>query len=103
MDELEALAKHCTVNEDEANKIERQVGKSAVALLLQSHVGDHYDAIATGASPKGTWVRLLSIPVEGKLVEGYHGVDVGHRVRVQLISVDVEKGYIDFRLAKSRR
>ena len=97
LDELEALAKHCTLNEDEANKIERQVGKSAVALLLQSRIGEQFDAIATGASPKGTWVRLLSIPVEGKLVAGYAGVDVGHRLRVELISVDVEKGYIDFK------
>lgn len=97
LDELEALARHCTLNEDEANKIERQIGKSAVALLLQSRIGEQFDAIATGASKKGTWVRLLSIPVEGKLVEGFAGVDVGHRLRVQLISVDVEKGYIDFK------
>ena len=69
-----------------------------MALLLQSRIGEQFAAIATGASDKGTWVRLLSIPVEGKLVEGYPGVDVGHRVQVQLISVDVEKGYIDFRL-----
>jgi VacB/RNase II family 3'-5' exoribonuclease len=98
LDELETLARHCTLNEDEANKIERQVGKSAVALLLQSRIGEQFAAITTGASAKGTWVRLLSIPVEGKLVEGYAGVDVGHRVHVQLISVDVEKGYIDFKL-----
>ncbi len=98
LDELETLARHCTLNEDEANKVERQVGKSAVALLLQSRIGEQFAAIATGASDKGTWVRLLSIPVEGKLVEGYPGVDVGHRVQVQLISVDVERGYIDFKL-----
>ena len=98
LDELEMLARHCTLNEDEANKVERQIGKSAVALLLQSRIGEQFAAIATGASEKGTWVRLLSIPVEGKLVEGYPGVDVGFRVQVQLISVDVERGYIDFKL-----
>ncbi len=98
LDELDALARHCTLNEDEANKVERQVGKSAVALLLQSRIGEQFDAITTGASPKGTWVRLLTIPVEGKLVEGFAGIDVGHRLRVKLISVDVEQGFIDFKL-----
>ena len=102
LDELETLARHCTLNEDEANKIERQVGKSAVALLLQSRIGEQFDAVTTGASDKGTWVRLLSIPVEGKLVEGYAGIDVGHRLRVELISADVEKGYIDFKLVGRR-
>lgn len=96
-DELDVLAAHCTEAEDAANKVERQVGKSAAALLLEARIGEHFDAIVTGASEKGTWVRLLSVPVEGKVVHGYEGMDVGHRVRVQLISVDVEKGYIDFR------
>lgn len=96
-DELDLLAAHCTEAEDAANKVERQVGKSAAALLLEARIGEHFDAIATGASEKGTWVRLLMIPVEGKLEYGYENVDVGDRVRVQLISVDVEKGYIDLK------
>ena len=96
-DELEALAKHCTEEEDAANKVERQVGKSAAALLLESRIGEQFDAIVTGASAKGTWVRLLTMPVEGRLVHGFEGIDVGDRIRVQLISVDVERGYIDFR------
>ncbi len=95
--ELDILAAHCTDAEDAANKVERQVGKSAAALLLESRIGEHFDAIVTGASEKGTWVRLLSVPVEGKLDNGLDGTDVGDRVRVQLISVDVYKGYIDFR------
>ena len=96
-DELGVLAEHCTKEEDVVNKVERRVGKSAAALLLRSRIGEQFDALVTGASSKGTWVRLLSSPVEGKLVQGFEGMDVGDRMRVQLISVDVEQGYIDFR------
>ena len=102
-DELEALAKHCTEQEDAANKVERQVGKSAAALLLRSRIGEQFDALVTGASSKGTWVRLLNVPVEGKLVQGFEGVDVGDRMRVQLIGIDVERGYIDFKHVGSSR
>lgn len=96
-DELDVLAAHCTAAEDAANKVERQVEKSAAALLLEDRIGEQFDAIVTGASEKGTWVRLLSMPVEGKLVQGYEGMDVGDRMRVQLIETDVERGYIDFK------
>jgi ribonuclease R len=96
-DELEVLAHHCTEEEDAANKVERQVEKSAAALLLESRIGEQFDAIVTGASSKGTWVRLLSVPVEGKLVQGFNGMDVGDRMRVQLIDTNVERGYIDFK------
>jgi len=95
-DELDVLAKHCTEEEDAADKVERQVGKSAAALLLESKINEQFEAIVTGASEKGTWVRLLPMPVEGKVVSGFDGLDVGDRVRVQLIAVDVERGYIDF-------
>jgi exoribonuclease-2 len=95
-DELTQLAMHCTDQEDAANKVERQVGKSAAALLLESHIGEKFDAFVTGAADKGTWVRLLTYPVEGKLVQGFQGVDVGNRIRVRLDSVDVDKGFIDF-------
>jgi exoribonuclease-2 len=96
-DELDILAAHCTEAEDAATKVERQVGKSAAALLLESRIGEQFDSIVTGASEKGTWVRLLSVPVEGKLVHGFEGVDVGDRIRVQLSSLDVQRGFIDFR------
>lgn len=96
-DELDGLAKHCTEAEDAANKVERQVGKSAAALLLESRTGEQFDSIVTGASTKGTWVRLLNMPVEGMLVRGFEGLDVGNRVRVQLLSADVERGFIDFK------
>jgi VacB/RNase II family 3'-5' exoribonuclease len=96
-DELEALAAHCTEAEDAANKVERRVEKSAAALLLGPRIGERFESIVTGASAKGTWVRLLSIPVEGKLVRGFEGLDVGNRVSAQLMSVDVQKGFIDFK------
>ncbi len=98
-DELEALAKHCTEQEDAAKKVERQVRKSAAALLLEPRIGEKFDAIVTGASDKGTWVRIFHPPVEGRLASGFESVDVGHRLRVQLIRTDVERGYIDFKRA----
>jgi len=97
IDELAALAKHCTEAEDAANKVERQVTKSAAAILLETRIGEQFDAIVTGASDKGTWVRLLHPPVEGRLEHGFEGLDVGRRVRVQLVRTDVERGFIDFR------
>ena len=99
-DDLEALGKHCTEGEDAARKVERQVKKSAAALLLKSRIGERFEALVTGAAAKGTWVRLLQPPVEGKLAQGFQGVDVGQRVRVQLIHTDVERGFIDFQRVK---
>jgi len=95
-DELTELASHCTQKEDDANKVERQVGKSAAAMLLGSRIGEQFDAIVTGASAKGTWVRVFQPPVEGKLVQGFEGVDVGNRLHVRLVRADVEQGFIDF-------
>ena len=96
--ELEELAAHCTDMEDEARKVERRVKKAAAALLLEGRVGQAFDAIVTGAAKKGTWVRLLKPPVEGRLERGFEGVDVGDRVRVRLIGTDAERGYVDFAL-----
>jgi exoribonuclease II len=94
--ELEELAKRCTSREDDATKIERRLRKSAAALLLSDRIGQRFDAIVTGASPKGTWVRVSRPPVEGKLERGFAGLDVGDRVHVKLIHTDVERGFIDF-------
>jgi exoribonuclease-2 len=96
-DDLDVLAAHCTEAEDAATKVERRVEKSAAALLLEDRIGEQFDSIVTGASEKGTWVRLFKIPVEGKLVKGFEGLDVGEKVRVQLIDTDVERGFIDFK------
>jgi VacB/RNase II family 3'-5' exoribonuclease len=102
-DELSAMAKHFTEQEDAVNKVERQVGKSAAALLLESKIGQQFDAIVTGAADKGTWARLLDIPVEGRIEQGFEGLDVGDRVRVQLISTNVDRGFIDFKKVGSTR
>ena len=95
-EELGEMAQHCTAQEDNATKVERQVRKSAAALLLQSRIGERFDAIVTGASTKGTWVRIIHPAAEGKVVRGFEHLDVGERVRVELIHADVERGFIDF-------
>ena len=97
--ELAALGTHCTEQEDAANKVERQVAKSAAAMLLAGRIGQEFDGIVTGASEKGTWVRVFRPPVEGRLMRGFDGADVGHRVRVRLVRTDVERGFIDFERA----
>jgi exoribonuclease-2 len=93
---LVALARHCTEQEDNAAKVERQVRKSAAALLLMHRLGERFAGFVTGASPKGTWVRIPSPPIEGRVVRGFAGMDVGDRVTVELLGVDVERGFIDF-------
>jgi exoribonuclease-2 len=97
--ELGQLATHCTLQEDAANKVERQVRKSAAALVVESRLGQRFDAIVTGASPKGTFVRVTAPPIEGMLVRGQQGLDVGDRLAVKLSRVDVERGFIDFERA----
>ena len=94
---LKELAARCTEAENAAKKVERQVRKSAAALLLESQIGATFDAIVTGANPRETWVRILHPPIEGRLVSGHEGMDVGRRLRVQLVRTDVELGFIDFR------
>jgi exoribonuclease II len=94
--ELETLATHCTEQEDAARKVERQVRKSAAAQFLSDRVGEIFDAVVTGASEKGTWVRLLRPPAEGRLMRGQAGVDVGDQIRVQLAGLNIPRGYIDF-------
>ena len=99
--ELDELARHCTEREDQANKVERRMVKAAAAIALSSRIGERFDGIVTGASEKGTWVRILRPSIEGKVVHGSHGLDVGDRVRVKLINTDPERGFIDF--ARIRR
>ena len=97
MDELDRLADHCTRKEDTVVKVERQVSKSAAALLLEPRIGERFSAMVTGSAEKGTWVRLLEIPVEGMLKSGRKGIDVGDEITVELVSVDVSLGFIDFK------
>ncbi len=94
--ELSALATHCTQQEDAAAKVERRVAKSAGALLLVNRVGDSFEGVITGASAKGTWVRITRPAVEGMIVRGAEGLDVGQRAQVTLVSANVERGFIDF-------
>jgi exoribonuclease-2 len=95
-EELEALAAHCTLQENVIAKVERQVAKSAAALLLSGRTGEVFDGMVTGAALKGTWVRIFRPPVEGRLTEGGGGAEVGERLKVRLIHTDVERGFIDF-------
>jgi exoribonuclease-2 len=94
--DLISLAEHCTQQEDAAMKIERRLNKSAAAMLLSHKIGAVFSGIVTGTGPKGTWVRILDPPVEGKVIHGDHGLDVGDKVSVKLIGVDIPNGYIDF-------
>lgn len=94
--ELEELAKHCTDREDDVTKVERRMRKSAAALLLSSRIGQSFEAVVTGASEKGTWVRLFQPPIEGRLEHGFQGLDVGDPVNVKLVHTDTERGFIDF-------
>jgi exoribonuclease-2 len=96
VNELRVLAQHCTDQEDNVKKVERQVQKSAAALLLVHRVGEHFEGIVTGASEKGTWVRIVSPPVEGKVIRGFQGLHVGDKLEVELVDTNVERGYIDF-------
>ena len=96
IDELATLARHCTEQEDNAAKVERRVRKSAAAMLLAPRIGARFDAIVTGASEKGTWVRISRPTTEGRVVRRFEGLDVGDHVRVELVHADVARGFIDF-------
>ena len=100
---LGELARRCTQKENDAAKVERSLRKSAAALLLAPRVGESFDGIVTGASEKGTWARLLQPPVEGRLVRGFRGLDVGDRIRVTLLGTDVERGFIDLAAGVERQ
>ncbi len=95
-DELAEIAARCTDKENDARKVERTVRKAAAAHLLSGRIGETFDAIVTGAAPKGTFVRLLRPSAEGRVVRGHEALDVGDRVRVELLSTDAAKGFIDF-------
>jgi len=94
--ELGQIAAHCTEREDAARKVERLMRKVVAASLLSRRVGEVFDGIITGATPKGTFVRLEKFPAEGMGIRGAQGIDVGDRVQVRLAGVDVGRGFIDF-------
>jgi exoribonuclease-2 len=94
--ELGAIAAHCTDRENAARKVERLMRKVLAASMLSARIGQVFDGIITGAAPKGTYVRIFKPPVEGRVVRGERGIDVGDKVKVRLVSVDIMKGFIDF-------
>ena len=93
---LTAIARHCTLQEDNASKVEREVLKAAGTYLLQDRIGEVFDAIVTGAAPKGTFARIASPLLEGRVVRGFEGLDVGDHARLRLVAVDAEHSHIDF-------
>ena len=95
-DDLNAIAERCTLMEDAARKVEREMAKRVAAVALHPHIGQSYQAIVTGASEKGTFVRTLDPHVDGMVVRGAKGLDVGDRVTVKLVNTDPQRGYIDF-------
>ncbi|HEU5098610.1 MAG TPA: RNB domain-containing ribonuclease [Roseiflexaceae bacterium] len=97
--ELEAIAEHCNERDRAAKKVERRMRKTAAVALMDGRIGETFDAIVTGAAAKGTFVRLLAPPVEGRVVRGERGLDVGDQTRVRLVATDYEKGFIDFERA----
>jgi exoribonuclease-2 len=94
--ELAAIALNCTVREDAARKVEREMSKRIAAVAMSSRIGETFDAIVTGVTPHGTFVRVLQPTVEGLLAQGQQGADVGDKLRVKLIRTDTQRGYIDF-------
>jgi exoribonuclease-2 len=95
-DQLNAIAQRCTEREDAARKVERDMRKRIAAVALHPHIGQSYSAIVTGVNQYGTFVRSLDPHVEGMLVRGGKGLDVGDRVTVKLVSTDPARGFIDF-------
>ncbi len=94
--ELAAIAANCTAREDAAKKVEREMSKRLAALALQHRIGEVFDAIVTGVTERGTFVRALQPHVDGLLAQGPQGLDVGDKLRVKLIRTDVQRGFIDF-------
>ena len=94
--ELEGIARNCTLKEDAARKVQRNMIKRMAAVALQNRVGQEFSGVVTGVTPKGVFVRVFDPPVEGRLMRGEQGLDVGDRLRVTLLSTDPRRGFIDF-------
>jgi len=94
--QLDSIARNCTLKEDAARKVERSMGKRIAAVALRSRIGDTFSGVVTGVTPKGTFVRISGPPAEGLLVRGQQGVDVGDEFKVKLVNTDPRRGYLDF-------
>ncbi len=95
-DELAGIARNCTLKEDAARKVERSMTKRIAAAALAPRIGQVFSAVVTGVTPKGVFVRIVDPPVEGRLMRGEAGLDVGDRLHVRLLATDPQRGYIDF-------
>lgn len=96
VEELEKIADHCNDRESAARKVERKMRKVAAAVLMRNRIGERFDAIVTGVSEKGTFARIIRPPVDGMVVKRERGLKVGQHARVELLSVDPARGFIDF-------
>jgi exoribonuclease-2 len=95
-DELDRIARSCTLMEDAARKVQRDMAKRIAAVAVQDSIGQEFPAVVTGVTPKGVFVRVANPPIEGRLMRGDHGLDVGDRIRVRLEAADPTRGFIDF-------
>jgi exoribonuclease-2 len=96
IEELKQIAEQCTERDSSARKVERKMRKVAAAVLLQNRIGEEFKAIVTGVTEKGTFARVISPPVDGRVMRGERGLRVGDKVRVRLLSTDPQRGFIDF-------
>jgi exoribonuclease-2 len=94
--ELEAIARNCTSKEDAARHVQRNMVKRIAAVALQHRIGQTFSAVVTGVTDKGVFVRALNPPVEGRLIRGEDGLDVGDRLQVKLLATDPQRAHIDF-------
>ena len=94
--ELDSIARNCTLREDAARKVERAMHKRVAAVAMHSRIGETFKAVVTGVTAKGTFVRLVSPPVEGRVMRGERGLDVGDQIQVKLVNTDPQRGFIDF-------
>ena len=93
---LQEIADRCTERENHARKFERTMRKVGAALFLSGKIGETFDAIVTGANDRGTFVRVVDPPAEGRVVQGESGLDVGDKLRVRLVATEPTRGFIDF-------
>jgi exoribonuclease-2 len=94
--ELQSIARNCTQKENDARKVEREMTKRLAAVVMSDRIGEVFDAIVTGVTTQGTFVRVLKPRLEGLLEQGRQGLDVGDKLRVRLTRTDIQRGYIDF-------
>jgi VacB/RNase II family 3'-5' exoribonuclease len=94
--DLAAIALNCTQKGDAARKVEREMSKRLSAIAVSNRVGETFDAMVTGTTPKGTFVRVLQPHMEGLLTQGAQGLNVGDKLRAKLVRTDVQHGFIDF-------